>query len=154
MKIRPAKDSESKQLEELVIDAFEPITKFKQIDEQFGTLGGLDWRQRWERRFHKIFSTETVLVGEVSGEIVAFASGTVDRVTQLGFIDLLAVAQSRQGKGYGRAMLRGMLDYMKSQGMEHAHLDCLVDNEVGNHLYAAEGFEEYGRTIHWMVRIP
>jgi len=85
---------------------------------------------------------------------VAFASGTLDEETRLGYIDLLAVDQSVQGRGYGRQMLRGMLSWLKQQGAEHAHLECLVDNEAGNNLYRSEGFTEVARSIRWFIRIP
>jgi ribosomal protein S18 acetylase RimI-like enzyme len=43
---------------------------------------------------------------------------------------------------------------LKQQGAEHAHLECLVDNEAGNNLYRSEGFTEVARSIRWFIRIP
>ncbi|MCW5978153.1 MAG: GNAT family N-acetyltransferase [Bryobacteraceae bacterium] len=151
---RPATPSDYQRLEKLCIDSFEPITWMKRADESFGPLNGRDWRARWEARFRHAFDTQRVLVGEVDGEVVAFASGTLDEDTRLGFIDLLGVDQRYQGRGYGRQMLRGMLEWMKGQGMVHANLECLVDNEVGNNLYRAEGFSEVARSIRWFIKIP
>ena len=112
------------------------------------------WRERWRARFAKAFATQHVLVGEAAGEIAAFASGTIEPDTRLGYIDLLAVDRRFQGKGYGRAMLRGMLAWMKQQGAVHAHLECLADNEAGNALYRSEGFTEIARSIRWFIKIP
>lgn len=141
-------------LESLTLDSFEPITWFRKVDERFGPLNGKDWRQRWRSRFRRAFDSQRVLVGEADGQIVAFASGTIDTETALGFIDLLAVDRRCQGQGYGREMLRGMLDYMKSQGAAHAHLECLTDNDTGNSLYRSEGFEVLACSNHWFLRIP
>ncbi len=154
LSFRLALPSEYDKLEKLTIDSFEPITWMKKADDRFGPLNGKDWRQRWQARFAHIFATETVLLGEAGGELVALATANVDTSTRLGFIDLLCVFGGSQGKGYGRAMLRGMLSHLKEQGCIHANLDCLTDNEAGNRLYASEGFEEVARSIRWFIKIP
>lgn len=141
-------------LERLTLESFEPITWLRKIDERFGPLNGLDWRERWRARFCHAFNTQRVLLGEAEGEIAAFASGTYDAPARLGFIDLLAVDRRFQGRGYGREMLRGMLQYFKDQGAEHVHLECLTDNEIGNALYRSEGFEDLAQSVHWFIRIP
>ena len=146
---RPARPDEYPALEAMVIDSFEPITWFKKLDERFGLLNGQDWRARWHARMQNVFGSEIIVVGEAEGEVVAFASGTYDETTRLGYIDLLAVQQGRQGKGYGREMLRGMLAHFRSLGAEQANLECLADNGVGNSLYASEGFVEVARSIRW-----
>jgi ribosomal protein S18 acetylase RimI-like enzyme len=151
---RLARASEYRTLENLVLDSFEPITWFKRADERFGPLNGHDWRQRWQVRFAKVFETQIVLVGEREGEPIAIAAGSIDPCTKLGYIDLLAVDQGHQGKGYGREMLRGMLRYMKDHGAVHANLECLADNDAGNQLYRSEGFQEVARSVRWFIKIP
>jgi ribosomal protein S18 acetylase RimI-like enzyme len=151
---RLAAPSDYDFLERLTIESFEPITWLRKVDARFGPLNGRDWRVRWQARFRHAFDTQRVLVGEADGRIVAFASGTLDADSRLGFIDLLAVDQRFQGRGYGREMLRGMLEYFKSEGAEHAHLECLTDNDVGNALYRSEGFTDLAHSVHWFIRIP
>lgn len=154
LRFRPAAPADYSVLEKLCITSFEPITWMKKADERFGPLNGRDWRARWETRFRNAFATQRMLVGEAEGRIVAFASGTFEEGTRLGFIDLLAVDQQFQGRGYGRQMLRGMLRWFKEMGAVHAHLECLVDNDAGNNLYQNEGFTEVARSIRWFIKIP
>jgi ribosomal protein S18 acetylase RimI-like enzyme len=151
--IRQATPGDFAALEELVIDSFEPITWQKKLDEQIGPLNGLDWRERWRLRLGKIFSTQEVLVGELEGKLAAMASGTVDRPAALGFIDVLGVGKDFQGQGFGRQMLRGMMQHLKSLGCLYVNLDCLTDNDAGNALYRSEGFEEAARHIRWFTRL-
>lgn len=151
---RAASPADYKTVESLLIDSFEPITWFKRVDERFGPLNGHNWRRRWEMRVAAIFRNETILLGEAGGELVAVATGTIDPEFRLGYIDLIAVDRRFQGKGYGREMLRGMLQYMKNQGAVHANLDCLTDNDAANCLYRSEGFEEVARHIRWFIKIP
>jgi ribosomal protein S18 acetylase RimI-like enzyme len=151
---RLAAPSDFEALEKLTLESFEPITWLRKIDARFGPLNGRDWRTRWKTRFRHAFDTQRVLVGEAEGRIVAFASGTLDAEARLGFIDLLAVDPRCQGRGYGREMLRGMLEYFKGEGAAHVHLECLTDNDAGNALYRSEGFEDLAHSAHWFIRIP
>jgi [ribosomal protein S18]-alanine N-acetyltransferase len=66
----------------------------------------------------------------------------------------VAVGGRFQGRGLGREMLQTMMGYMKEQGAEHMHLDCLADNDTANDLYRSEGFEEMARSIYWYAKIP
>jgi ribosomal protein S18 acetylase RimI-like enzyme len=150
---RRATQSDYSALEQMVIDAFEPITWQKKLDERMGPMNGCDWRQRWSARLAKIFATQEVLVGELKGELAAMASGTVDREAALGFIDVLGVGRQYQGRGLGREMLRGMIGHLKELGCKFVNLDCLTDNDGGNALYRSEGFEEVARHIRWFKRI-
>jgi ribosomal protein S18 acetylase RimI-like enzyme len=149
----PATAAELPFLRTMIIDSFEPITWYKKIDLQFGALEGLDWRARWELRVDKIFETQILLTGKRDGEIVAAATGLVDSATGLGFVDLLAVAAEHKGKGYGRLMLRAMLDHFRALGMHHAHLECLTDNDRGNALYGSEGWQIVASSHHWFTKL-
>ncbi len=153
LRFRVAGPADYAKVEELLLASFEPVTWFRRVDEYFGPLNGRDWRERWRLRVAQIFHTQTVLLGEEEGRLVAVATGNVDPVLRLGYIELLAVAPEAQGRGYGRQMLRGMLGYMKEQGALYANLDCLTDNDRANALYRSEGFREVACHIRWFTRI-
>src|SRR5690242_9302614 len=89
-------------VKDLVIASFEPITWQKKLDQSMGALNGVDWQERWNARLRAIFKTQLVLLGEQEGQIAAMATATVDQPTALAFIDVLAVAKDRQGRGFGR----------------------------------------------------
>jgi len=153
LRFRLAQPEDHVHLRRMIVNSFEPITWFKKLDEKLGPLNGVGWRERWDARLDKVFATQVILVGELDGGIAAAATGTLDTATALGFIDLLAVDERHQGKGYGRQMLRGMLDYFRSQGMQHANLECLTDNDRGNALYASEGWEIVASSNRWFIRL-
>lgn len=153
LSFRLATPADHARLEAFVIDSFEPITWMKHLDTQFEPLNGVNWRDRWRTRLRRVFAGQLILVGEADGQIVAMASGTYDDEAALGFIDLLAVDQQAQGQGYGRAMLRGMMDHFKSLGGRYVNLECLTDNDPGNALYRAEGFTEVARSVRWFKPI-
>jgi ribosomal protein S18 acetylase RimI-like enzyme len=152
--IRLSAISEHRQIEDMVIESFEPITWYKKLEERLGPLNGQDWRTRWHERMRKVFETEIVLVGEAGGEIAAMSAGTLDPDAALAFIDLIAVDRRFHRRGYGRDMLRGMMGHMQSLGAKYVNLDCLTDNDSGNALYKSEGFEEVARQIRWFRKLP
>jgi ribosomal protein S18 acetylase RimI-like enzyme len=151
--IRLAAAEDYEPLEKMVIEAFEPITWQKKLDEWIGPLNGRDWRARWQARLRHIFATQIVLVGQCEGELAAMATATIDAQAALGFIDVLAVGRGFQGRGLGRAMLRGMMEHLKQRGCNYVNLDCLCNNDAGNALYSSEGFEEVARHIRWFRKI-
>ncbi len=150
---RPAEAGEYHKIEDMVIESFEPITWYKKLDARIGPLNGRDWRMRWHTRMQKIFETQIVLIGESTGNIAAMASGTIDQEAALGFIDVLAVDRRFHRRGYGREMLRAMMQHMKDCGAQYVSLDCLTDNDTANALYRSEGFEEVAQQIRWFRKI-
>ena len=150
---RPAELSDHLKIESMVVESFEPITWFKKLEDREGPLNGQDWRARWRTRMRGVFETQIVLIGEIEGELAAMSSGTLDPEAALAYIDLLAVGSRFQGHGYGREMLRGMMQHMRSIGAQYVYLDCLTDNTKGNSLYSAEGFEEVVRQVRWFRKL-
>jgi ribosomal protein S18 acetylase RimI-like enzyme len=151
--IRLATAADQTAIEKLVIESFEPITWQKNLDAAFGPLNGRDWRQRWSDRLQRIFANQTVLVGDFDGQPAAMSSVTFDSKSALGFIDVLCVAAGFQGRGFGREMLRGTIEHLKTLGCQYVNLECLTTNEAGNALYASEGFQEVARHIRWLKKI-
>jgi ribosomal protein S18 acetylase RimI-like enzyme len=151
--LRLATADDHPAVEQLVIDAFEPITWQKKLDARFGPLNGRDWRQRWRDRLRQVFKTQIVLVGEIDGILRGVATTAVDRESALAFIDILAVAREVQGRGLGRELLRAAIQHLRGMGCQYVHLDCLTDNATGNALYQSEGFEEVARHIRWFKKL-
>ena len=153
MQIRRAVEDDYADVEKLVIDSFEPVTWARTLEGKFGLLNGLDWHARWKLRVRKVFSEQIVLLGVVDGVVTAVSTGTVEEASALAYIDILAVARGQQGHGYGREMLRAMIQHMQALGAQYVNLDCLTENDGANALYEAEGFVEVARHIRWFRRI-
>ena len=153
MTVRPVQQTDHERLIQLVTEAFGPITWYRKAEARFGRPGGCDWRELWRQRMTNALDNQINLVGEQDGEIAAFSSGTINPKSRIAFLDILAVAKGRQGAGLGRRMLRASLDDFRARGAEFVNLECLTDNDVGNALYEAEGFEEVMRSIRWFRKL-
>jgi ribosomal protein S18 acetylase RimI-like enzyme len=153
MQIRLAGAEQHASIERLVIEAFEPVTWARTLQQKYGLLNGLDWRARWELRIRKILAEQIVLAGYIDEVLTAVSTSTLDTAAALAYIDILAVAHGQQGHGYGRDMLRATIRHVQGLGASFVHLDCLTNNDGGNVLYESEGFEEVARHIRWFRRI-
>lgn len=72
-----------------------------------------------------------------SGSLVGLGLYRLDR----GYVDFLAVREDRRGRGYGRALLRAILeDLLKSRGLPSAVLNVDLANEAALGLYTELGF--------------
>lgn len=153
MNFRLARPEDYATIEPLIIDSFEPISAYVDVEASMGLLNGHGWRSRWQNRIRKAFDTQIVLLGAENDQIVAYASGAIDEAEKLALLDILAVDRLQHGKGYGRSMLRAFLDHVKQLGAQAVNLECLSDNSVGNSLYESEGFEDVFRTVRWFKKL-
>jgi diamine N-acetyltransferase len=87
-----------------------------------------------------------MLVRNVDGQAVGFALFGIDENSGEWKIFRLMVDEQFQGRGYGRAILRKLMERLRR---EHQVSKILVVYHVPNiaarQLYAAQGFVEYGR---------
>ena len=80
--------------------------------------------------------------GQLIGRGLLFAVDNLARNAEVG----LALLPEFQGKGYGRDVLRVLVDYgFRSRNLHRIHLQTLSSNEAGLRAYRAVGFVEEGR---------
>lgn len=154
MTFRLAGKADQPQVRAMIVEAFAPISWMRRADREFGPFNGLDWRERFGRRVDPFFERGIVLLGVTAdGAIAAVSTGSVDIASGLGSIEFLAVDPQRQGQGFGREMLRGMLDHFRSLGATTATLECLTSNEPAMSLYRAEGWTEIASSVRFFKRL-
>jgi GNAT superfamily N-acetyltransferase len=92
------------------------------------------------------------------GRLVACGAGAVtERLpnpahasARVGYVQWMSTDADFRGRGLGRAVLRGLLEWFESQGVYNVELHA---SPYGEHLYRSEGFWE-GSTGHAMRRRP
>ncbi|AZU01477.1 GNAT family N-acetyltransferase [Brevibacterium linens] len=81
----------------------------------------------------------TASAGELAGWIVMSGAGAEADVMTI------ATTEAARGQGIGRALLRAGIDWAKDRGAEVVHLEVDERNTAALEMYAAFGFEEWGR---------
>ncbi|MBO4452621.1 MAG: GNAT family N-acetyltransferase [Clostridia bacterium] len=84
-------------------------------------------------------SAERRYVYEVGGEIVGYGKLDGDE------LDVVCIKIAQQGKGYGRKLVKHLVNVMIDKGIKEPLLWCVVGNNKARKLYESLGFVEVGR---------
>lgn len=106
-------------------------------------------QQQWHRRILQGIAPQCGY-GSITqqGQTVAWGLVVLERETA-GFYDVVVDA-SQRGKGLGRALMRGLMQWAAQQGARRLDLQVTGSNAVAQALYASLGFERvYG--YHYRV---
>ena len=124
------------------------------LDEWLDAFCGLGESPREMHQAHReilasIPSSRFLALLVSAGQPVACGLGVLEN-GYLGLFDLLTDARQRS-KGYGTALVAGLLKWAQDSGAQHAYLQVVRRNEVARRLYAKFGFEE---AYHYWYRVP
>lgn len=101
-------------------------------------------RETLERALDDPQPDETLLVGELDGEPagVAYALAETDYFTREkhGHLSVIAVAESGEGKGVGRALLSAVEAWSAAQGHRFITLNVFADNHRARAVYERAGY--------------
>lgn len=82
------------------------------------------------------------LVAEQDGKIIGYAGAWI--ILDESHITNIAVLQAERGKGIGRALTSGLMQYLSNLGAAYATLEVRKSNEVAQNLYKSLGFIKLG----------
>lgn len=92
------------------------------------------------------------LTGAASAERVpagfALVAGTLDERELLS----LGVAPAFRRRGIAGALIRGVVERVRAEGVHKLFLEVAEDNALGRHLYASFGFQQIGRRPNYYRR--
>ena len=83
------------------------------------------------------------LVAEKDGKVIGYAGAWV--VLDECHITNIAVAESERGRGYGKKLVRALMQYASNLGAAWADLEVRVSNERAQHIYGEAGFVSIGK---------
>lgn len=82
------------------------------------------------------------LVAERDGVVIGYAGAWI--ILDESHITNIAVLQAERGKGIGRALTAGLMQYLSNLGAAYATLEVRKSNEVAQNLYKSLGFIKLG----------
>lgn len=148
--IRRASSDDLDALARLAVAAWAPVfASFRQaLPSAVYTVVYPDWERQQRETVRQACGEATVWVAEVGGEIAGFIAYTLNRTTETGTVELLAVHPDHQNRGIGTALNRFALDRMKEAGMKVASLSTGGDP---GHAPARTCYEKAGYTAFPIV---
>jgi ribosomal protein S18 acetylase RimI-like enzyme len=155
MHIRMFRDADLATLKEITVEAFDGASIDQMIEGRFGLLNGGNWRGRKARHIDADVERdrEGIFVADTDGEVLGYVTTWTDADAGIGHIPNIAVRAGHRGHGIGRLLIDHALGHFRRVGMTHVRIETLENNEVGNHLYTAMGFEEVTRQIHFIMAL-
>jgi GNAT superfamily N-acetyltransferase len=147
--LRAAEDGDADAVAAIAVAAWEPIyAQFrKTMGEDLFLASHPDWREEKARQVRSACRGEhgmRMIVAEEDGELVAFASYSLDRDTATGRIGNNAVRPDRQGRGIAQQMYRRVFERMREEGMRFAMVHTGLDP---SHAPARRAYEKAGFDI-------
>jgi ribosomal protein S18 acetylase RimI-like enzyme len=142
-------------LKEIMVEAFDGVSIDQGIEQEYGLINGHDWRWRKARHLDVDVDRDPagILVVEDGTRIVGFITTFMDREAGIGSIPNISFIPEYRGRGLGRALITLALDRFRENGLTHARIETLTQNDVGNHLYQSLGFREVMRQIHFVAKL-
>jgi len=95
----------------------------------------------WLLKFYYVISGDLFLVADVSGRVVGYVIGLLER-GRVGHVISIAVHPKLRGKGIGERLLRQLLMRLKAKGARLARLEVRPSNKSAIALYKKMGFKE------------
>ncbi len=150
--IRKYRDSDLETLRQITAVCFEHVSIDKNIEDKFGVIAGVDWKERKMAHINHDVDRNAngVFIAEVDGEIAGYVTTDINPRSRIGDIPNFAVEPRFQRRGIGRELLETALNYLKQAGMLHARIATLEQNQLGAEFYPKMGFAEVARQIHFI----
>lgn len=154
MVIRQAVETDRDALTELIVRAFADVTTNRWREERFGVIGGRPWEE-WEADIMRAIDIDTVMLAEVAGKAVGFATYELDDATRVGTVSDNAVLPEFRGRGIGAQLLARVLKQMEAAGMEFAEVSTGSDDPYApaRRMYERQGFKPYLRSVSYMKKL-
>lgn len=137
----------------ITIEGFEAVSIDRNIETQFGPVGGRDWAVRKARsvEYDRMMQPDGIFVAEADGIVVGYVTTFLDEYARIGRIPNLAVAATHREHGIATALIRHAVEWMRTRGMAMAKIETLEQNARGQSLYPKLGFVEVARQIHYVM---
>ncbi len=153
--IRKYQPSDLETLRQITAICFEGVSIDKNIEDKFGVINGLDWKQRKMPHINDDVEANAagVFVAEVDGAVVGYITTYLNHRTKIGGIPNLSVHPQSQQQGLGTQLIDTALAYLKEEGMLYARIETLEQNQIGTAFYPKMGFVEIARQVHYIRQL-
>lgn len=148
--IRQAIEADRETIIELCVLAYADVRA-----RQTGEILDCIWEE-WQANLPQSLDIKQVVIAEIDGEAVGFASYKLDTATRIGTVDDNAVLLQHRSRGVGRRMLTRVLEIMEAAGMEFAQVSTGLEEPYApaRRMYERQGFEPLHRSIHYVKKLP
>lgn len=154
--IRQARFADVPAIQEITRLAFEPVS-LDRVSEKFfeEDIGGKKWFEYKNASLKRQCESNIyhVVVCEIEGEVVGYATMSLDYQRGIAEIGNNAVRPECQGKGIGKAMQREIMRRMLESGFSKFKVSTLVNDIAAQKVYEKLGFEKIVGGCNYLKKI-
>ncbi len=152
--IRQAVEADRETLVELIVRGFADVTVNRWREERYGVIGGRTWDE-WKADDMRTIDITSVVIAEIDGRAVGFATFHVNEKTRIGTVGNNAVLPEFRGRGIGGHLDVRVLELIAEAGMEFAQVSTGLEDcyEPARRMYERQGFKPLNRSIVYMMRL-
>ena len=149
VKIRRATEADRESLISLFVHAYEDVR-----EQQFGNILERIWEE-WKADLPHMIDIKKVIIAEVEGRAVGFATYQLNDATHIGTVDDNAVLPAYRGRGIGGQLLARVLEIIEAAGMEFAEVSTELEEPYtpARRLYDLQGFEPLSRSVTYFKKL-
>ena len=152
--IRQAVEADRETLVELIVRGFADVTVNRWREERYGIIGGRTWDE-WKADDMRTIDIASVVIAEIDGRAVGFATFHVNEKTRIGTVGNNAVLPEFRGRGIGGQLDVRVLELIAEAGMEFAQVSTGLEDcyEPARRMYERQGFKPLNRSVVYMMRL-
>lgn len=109
----------------------------------------------WEADLRRAIAINRVIIAEIEGKAVGFATYQLNETTRIGTVDDNAVLPEFRGGGIGGRLLAHVLALMEEAGMEYAQVSTGLEDSYkpARRMYARQGLEPLSRSVTYFKKL-
>lgn len=155
--LRPVRPDDLPRIKELVALGWQNQGAAHLLEKRYGELGGKPWLE-W--KWPEVESAcrqrpDQVIVSEVDGTVVGFASYRLDSVRKVGTVGNNTVDPAYRGLGIGGRMHARVLEMIRASGMLFAEVTVALNegHAAARAMYEKAGFEKVVDSRYMFMRL-
>ena len=155
--LRQGRPEDRERVLEILIDGFRGRTIHHWLEERFGQVGGRPWEE-WKRAEVSRFleaHPDWIMVAEIDGRIVGFATFALNRERGVGEICNNAVDPACQGQGIGQKLYQRLLEIFRQEDMRLAWVETGLEEAYApaRRAYEKVGFQPFHEAVYYVQEL-
>lgn len=151
--IRPAREQDIRAIYEINRIAWDGVCMARAVERRHGIVAGTGWRERKAREVDEACKAhlDRVLVAEVKGAVVGYATCYFDPADGVGTLGNNAVHPDWRNRGIATALIAQVIRRLLDEGARILRVTTLEQDAAAQRVYEKLGFREIARSVMYTM---